>query len=74
VKPDDTTINIRRHFERLGGAAPGYEIYSEDAVVNFGHIGERLVGRADIKAARHAYPVPPCQLEVHRVIREAFNS
>jgi hypothetical protein len=40
VKPDDTAINIRRHFENLGGAAAGHEIYSEDAVADFGHTGE----------------------------------
>ena len=49
MKPDDTAINIRRHFENLGGATAGHEIYSEDAVADFGHTGERLVGRADIE-------------------------
>jgi hypothetical protein len=68
VQPDDTAINIGRHFENLGGATAGHEIYSEDAVADCGHTGERLVGRADIEAARRAYPGPPVSFEVHRVI------
>lgn len=68
VEAADTADNIRRHFEKLGDAAAGHEIYTEEAVVEFAHTGERLVGRANIEAARRAYPGPAVRFEVHRVV------
>jgi hypothetical protein len=68
VTEADTAANIRRHFEKLGDADAGHEIYSEDAVMEFAHTGERLVGRANIEAARRAYPGPPVRFEVRRVV------
>jgi SnoaL-like protein len=43
-----------------------HEIYHPDAVLEFPQGGERLVGLANIRAMREAYPVAVA-LEIHRI-------
>src|SRR5580704_1769948 len=69
MEPAEMCAMLRRHFEALGNDAVGAsEIYAEDAVLEFAHSGERIRGRANIDAARRAYPGKPASFEVHRAV------
>lgn len=64
-----TRAAIRAHFEAIGkDEARAAEIYADDAVLEYPAGGERISGKANIVAARHAYPGGPASFEVHRVL------
>jgi hypothetical protein len=47
---------LERHWAHLGDQDIEYEIYHDDAVLEFPQGGERLVGLANVRAMRGAYP------------------
>lgn len=64
---DELDAAIARHFAMMGqDEVAAAEIYAEDAVLEFVQSGERIRGRANIIAARQAYPGRPATFEVHR--------
>jgi ketosteroid isomerase-like protein len=71
---DDSTTRaaIRAHFEAIGkDEGRAAEIYADDAVLDFPAGGERMRGKANIIAARHAFPDGPASFEVHRILGAA---
>lgn len=65
---ESMSARLRRHFEELGGQpASRSEIYAEDAVLEYMHSGERLVGRANIDAAHRAEAGRSSAFEVHHL-------
>jgi hypothetical protein len=55
---DDREIQaaLERHWTHLGDQDVEYEIYHDDVVLEFPQGGERLVGLANVRAMREAYP------------------
>jgi hypothetical protein len=54
----DTEIRaaLVRHWSDIADLETSHEIYHDDAVLEFPQGGERLVGLANIRAMREAYP------------------
>lgn len=65
---DDTRAAIEAHFGAIGKdeVAAG-EIYADDAVLEYVQSRERIRGKANIIAARQAYPGPPAAFSIVRV-------
>ena len=64
-----TRAAIRSHFEAIGRDEDrAAEIYADDAVLEYPAGGEQIRGKANIVAARHAYPGGPASFEIHRVL------
>jgi hypothetical protein len=55
---DDREIRaaLERHWSDINNQDVVHEIYHDDAVLEFPQGGERLVGRANLRAMRDAYP------------------
>jgi hypothetical protein len=55
---DDQTIRaaVERHWSDINNQDVVHEIYHDDVVLEFPQGGERLVGRANVRAMREAYP------------------
>lgn len=51
-----TRAALVRHWSDVANQAVTHEIYHDDAVLEFPQGGERLVGLANIRAMREAYP------------------
>jgi ketosteroid isomerase-like protein len=65
----ETRAAIQAHFEAIGNdEARAAQIYADDAVLEYPAGGEQIRGKANIVAARHAYPGGPASFEVHRVL------
>ncbi len=47
---------LERHWSDIENLAVSHEIYHEDVVLEFPQGGERLVGLANVRAMREAYP------------------
>ena len=47
---------MERHWEHIGDGKIEYEIYHDDVVLEFPQGGERLVGLANVRGMREAYP------------------
>jgi hypothetical protein len=58
---DDQAIRaaLVRHWSDINDQDVVHEIYHDDAVLEFPQGGERLVGKANIRAMREAYPSEP---------------
>jgi hypothetical protein len=52
----ETRASLVRHWSDVTNHAVTHEIYHDDAVLEFPQGGERLVGLANIRAMREAYP------------------
>ena len=55
---DDREIRaaLERHWSDINDQDVVHEVYHDDAVLEFPQGGERLVGRANLRAMRDAYP------------------
>ena len=55
---DDQEIRaaLERHWSDINDQDVVHEIYDEDVVLEFPQGGERLIGRANVRAMRDAYP------------------
>ena len=55
---DDREIRaaLERHWSNINDQDVVHEIYHDDVVLEFPQGGERLVGRANVRAMRDAYP------------------
>ena len=47
---------LHRHWSDMGNQSIVHEIYHDDVVLEFPQGGERLVGLANVRAMREAYP------------------
>ena len=58
---DDREIRsaLERHWTDINDQDLVHEIYHDDVVLEFPQGGERLVGRANVRAMRDAYPAEP---------------
>src|SRR5687768_6131619 len=50
---------LERHWSDINDQDLVHEIYHDDVVLEFPQGGERLVGRANVRAMRDAYPSGP---------------
>ena len=65
---DDQAIRaaLERHWSDVNDQDVVHEIYDENVVLEFPQGGERLVGLANVRAMRDAYPTP-VELEIGRI-------
>jgi hypothetical protein len=52
----ETRAALERHWSDINNQDVVHEIYHDDVVLEFPQGGERLVGRANVRAMRDAYP------------------
>ncbi|MDQ2683773.1 MAG: nuclear transport factor 2 family protein [Chloroflexota bacterium] len=55
TEPDIRAL-LERHWSDINNQEIVHEIYHDDVVLEFPQSGERLVGKANIRAMREAYP------------------
>ena len=52
----ETRVALERHWSDITDQEVAHEIYHDDVVVEFPQSGERIRGRANLRAMREAYP------------------
>jgi SnoaL-like domain len=56
MRDGETRAALERHWSDIENQDVAHEIYREDVMVEFPQSGERMLGQANLRAMREAYP------------------
>ena len=68
IHGEDNRLKLEQYFQGPFDAEREYELRHEDVVIDMPQSGERIPGRDNLKAMQDAYPVPPPQATVRRIV------